>query len=267
LSELRFAPLCQNCADSAKSRGASKIQCSRLGHYFNFFAPTSNKTSETLQTSTRKMKRAACPEEDHFPKRHRQDSPATRFPASPMLDAPTLTSLQAAVIPGATAPAANLAVIGTMLNVTVAEAKRQVDATAQPSRDSVMLSWCLDYELNGEDRFVEEYYCAPEWIHKIDLDNVSIAYLESTVSPGWHTSKQDYYPRRRAMRVLKTVWFAQSDEYEGVDPAVWPALRETYWPDGGPEPSWGTIALVREALAAELKRLKMTHDDGSDSDA
>jgi hypothetical protein len=155
------------------------------------------------------MKRAACPEEDHFPKRHRQDSPATRFPVSPILDAPTLTSLQAAVIPGATMPAANLAVIGTMLNVTVAETKRQVDATAKPSRDSMIVGMCLDYELNGEDRFVEKYDDAPSWIEQIELDNVSVAYLESTVSPGWHTSDQDYYPRKRAFRVINTVFHAR----------------------------------------------------------
>jgi hypothetical protein len=102
-----------------------------------------------------------------------------------------------------------LAVIGTMLNVTVAETKRQVDATAKSSRDSVMVSWCLDYELNDEDRFVEKYDDAPSWIEQIELDNVSVAYVESTVSPGWHTSDQYYYPRKRAFRVINTVFHAR----------------------------------------------------------
>jgi hypothetical protein len=168
-----------------------------------------------------------------------------RTPAKRQRTTPTLGALQSAMEePDARAPAVPL---------------------VKPSRDSVIVGWCLDYELNGSDRFVENYYNEPAWIHTIDLANVSISYLESTVSPGWYTSGQGWYPRKRALRVLKAVWCDQTEEYQDEDSGFWPALYEKYWPDGL-TPSWDTLEIVCGEFAADIERLRAVRDEADESD-
>jgi hypothetical protein len=208
------------------------------------------------------MKRA-CSEEDQYSlKRYRPKDAATRFPSDSTLDAATLANLAKAALPGYKVPVRDLAIIDIMLQKTTSEARRRLEAIAKPSRDSVIFSWCLEYETDGDDQFVEEYYNLPEWLYQIDLNKVSIPYLQSTVDPAWLTNdsdQTDWYPRKRAMRVLATVWSAKSELYEGHDVDFWPAVCAQYWPRF--VPSWDTIELVRAALAAELNRLKETHID------
>jgi hypothetical protein len=155
--------------------------------------------------------------------------------------------------------------------------KRQVDAIAKPSRDSVVVGWCLDYELNGSDRFAENYWDTPEWIHTIDLANVSVAYLESTVSPDWHTTDQDYYPRKRAWRVIKSVYRDQLDvlglseetlDNKGVT-AIAGSWYAAYMVAGNDAPftamTWDAIEEFRVACVAGLRAAAKGDDDDEEA--
>jgi hypothetical protein len=102
-----------------------------------------------------------------------------------MLDEDTLDAVAVAFSPGYRAPPTSLAVLDIMLNVTVSEAKCQVEQTKRPSYDSVLTEWMIDYDRGGNDHpdFVESY-CDDDqpWVGKIDLRKVSLDYIRLTHS-------------------------------------------------------------------------------------
>jgi hypothetical protein len=104
-----------------------------------------------------------------------------------------------------------------MLKQRIDQARRAVEATRPPTHDSIMFAWCLDAELDGNNHpdFAEEYFQDPKWLQDIDLERVCFDYVRSTISPGWHTSNQDWYPRKRTIDIINYVFTAH--EEDGAD--------------------------------------------------